>query len=102
MKIYISKFLAEIRKIDQRQKFFLIAAICVALVIITLLFPPFYAQVQGNVVGLGHHFYFAPPNFGRVDIGLLVMIWFLIFLVAGLGAAFVLMSRKANSGTGSK
>ncbi|KEO53800.1 hypothetical protein [Thalassospira permensis] len=102
MKTYISEFLGKIRKIDQRQKIFLISSICVALVIITLLFPPFYAQVQGNVVGLGHHFYFAPPNFGRVDIGLLVMIWFLIFLVAGLGAAFVLVSKKANLGADSK
>tara|TARA_R110000803_G_scaffold51536_5_gene106431 strand:+ start:8153 stop:8431 length:279 start_codon:yes stop_codon:yes gene_type:complete len=85
------------RKLSVKQNVYWVLAASVALAVITLLFPPFYIQVQGNGVGLGHGFYFSQSGTGgRVDTSLLLMIWFAIFSVGALIAGFLVLNSTLS------
>tara|TARA_B100000519_G_C14259710_1_gene446987 strand:+ start:2197 stop:2466 length:270 start_codon:yes stop_codon:yes gene_type:complete len=88
------------KRLNVKQKVFWVAVGSLALATVVMLFPPFYVQAQGNIVGLGHSFYFTGK--GRVDTGLLLMIWFLIFACGGLLSAFLLMTDKSSNEADSK
>ena len=82
---------------SNRQKYVLIVTL--AMIFLTLAFPPFQITFQGGVVrNLGYSFILNPPrysdrNAGSVNIGLLAMQWLGILII---GVSVMLLQKNRN------
>ena len=70
-----------------------------AIVLLLVLFPPFFVTLPGGLsTNLGRSFFFAPPKYGaligRIDALVLIAECFAVALITAMGAAFVLISRR--------
>lgn len=76
-------------------------AVGATVILLMLIFPPFYVQIEGITFDMGYGFIFDPPEYGfitaSVNVGMLLAQWTGTLILTGL-AFFLLKSAGAPPG----